>query len=117
MIPAASPGPPLVRAKIRSCDAACTPVFHVFSPLITQSSPSRTAAVSMCVASEPCAGSVMPKANPVSPAASGSVHSPALLGRAVFEHQQQADVVADDHVLVLQVAVQPEPLRRRGARG
>ena len=33
-----------------------------------------------------------------------------LLRRAVVDHQQQADVVADDHVLVLQVAVQAEAL-------
>jgi len=36
VIPSASPGRPLVRAMMRSCEAACTPVFHVFSPLITQ---------------------------------------------------------------------------------
>ena len=40
------------------------PVFQVFSPLMIHSSPSRTAVVSMWVASEPCSGSVMPKAKP-----------------------------------------------------
>ena len=35
-----------------------------------------------------------------------------LFGRPVVEHQQQPDVVADDRVLVLQVVVQSEPLRR-----
>ena len=52
-MPRPSPAEPLVRAKIRSYGAAWMPVFHVFSPLITHSSPSRTARVSMCVASEP----------------------------------------------------------------
>ena len=75
VIPSASPGRPLVRAKMRSCEAACTPVFHVFSPLISQPSPSRPAVVSMYVASEPCAGSVIPNAKPLRPAASSSVHS------------------------------------------
>ncbi len=75
VIPSASPGRPLVLAKIRSCVAACTPVFQVFSPLITHWPPSRTAVVSMNVASEPCAGSVMPNAKPFCPAARPSVHS------------------------------------------
>ena len=51
------------------------PVFQVFSPLMTQSSPSRTAVVSMWVASEPCAGSVMPNAKPPRPSARASIHS------------------------------------------
>ena len=55
--------------------AVCTPVFQVFSPLITQCPPSLAAVVSMYVASEPCAGSVIPNANPFRPAASSSVHS------------------------------------------
>ena len=81
VIPSASPGRPLVRAKMRSCEAACTPVFHVFSPLMNQfppASPSpltRRAVVSLNVASEPCPGSVIPNANPFRPAASSSVHS------------------------------------------
>ena len=93
------------------------PVFHVFSPLMTHSSPSRTAVVSMCVASEPWSGSVMPNAKPRAPL--GEVVDPLrlLLVGAVGDHQQQPDVVADDRVLVLQVAVQPEALARRGARG
>ena len=37
VMPVASPGWPLVRAKIRSWDATWIPVFQVFSPLITQS--------------------------------------------------------------------------------
>ena len=52
-------------------------------------------------------------------AAFGEVVDPLrlLLVGAVGDHQQQADVVADDRVLVLQVVVQPEALARRGARG
>ena len=74
-MPCPSPASPLVRAKMRSYGAAWMPVFHVFSPLITHSSPSRTATVSMCVASEPWAGSVMPNAKPPRPSASTSIHS------------------------------------------
>ncbi len=69
------PGVPLVRAKTRSCVAVWMPVFQVFSPLITHSSPSRTAVVSMKVASLPWAGSVMPKAKCRVPAARASTHS------------------------------------------
>jgi hypothetical protein len=36
-----------------------------------------------------------------------------LFGRPVAQHQQQPDVVADDHVLVLQVAVQAKSLGRQ----
>jgi hypothetical protein len=61
-MPSALPGVPLVRAKIRSCEAVWTPVFQVFSPLITQPPPSRVARVDMNVASLPCSGSVMPNA-------------------------------------------------------
>src|SRR5215467_6272069 len=48
------------------------------------------------------------------PAASGQVFDPLgpLLDRPVLKHQQQADVVPDYRVLVLQVAVQPEALAR-----
>ena len=54
---------PRRRRARRSCGrrsgrtgALWMPVFHVFSPLMTQSSPSRSACVSMNVASEPCCG-------------------------------------------------------------
>ena len=71
-MPSPSPALPQVRAKIRSCCASAFPVFQVFSPLITHSSPSRTAVVSMWVASEPCSGSVMPNAKPLGPRQSSS---------------------------------------------
>ena len=63
----------------------------------------------MWVASEPCAGSVMPKAKPS--VARQQLGHPLrlLLVGAVVQHQQQTDVVADDRRLVLQVVVQPEP--------
>ena len=67
-MPSPLPGVPLVRAKMRSWEAVWTPVFQVFSPLIThspRSSPSpftRAAWASMYVASLPCSGSVMPNA-------------------------------------------------------
>ena len=75
VIPSPSPALPLVRAKIRSYWALWMPVFQVFSPLMIHSSPSRTAVVSMCVASEPCWGSVIPKAKPRRPSARSSTHS------------------------------------------
>ena len=74
-MPAPLPGVPLVRAKTRSCDAVWIPVFQVFSPVMTQSSPSRVAQVSMNVASLPCPGSVMPNAKCRRPAARSSIHS------------------------------------------
>ena len=111
-MPWPSPASPLVRAKIRSYGAAWMPVFHVFSPLMTHSSPSRTAVVSMCVASEPCVG--LGDAEREAAAAFGEGVDPLrlLLLGAVVDHQQQPDVVADDRVLVLQVAVQAEALAR-----
>ena len=51
------------------------PVFQVFSPLMIQSSPSRTAVVSMWVASDPCAGSVIPNAKPLRPSSIAGIHS------------------------------------------
>ncbi len=102
---------------MRSCEAACTPVFQVFSPLITQRLPppcpsllTRRAVVSMNVASEPCAGSVIPNAKPLPARRQFLGPLRPLLRRPVVEHQQQADVVADDHVLVLQVAMQAKTL-------
>ena len=75
VMPVPLPGVPLVRAKIRSCEAVWMPVFQVFSPVMTQSSPSRVAVVSMKVASLPCSGSVMPNAKWRWPAARSSVQS------------------------------------------
>ena len=112
-MPCPSPAEPLVRAKIRSYGALWMPVFQVFSPSMCQTSPRRAARVSMCVASEPCSGSVMPNAKPVLPSRSGCDELRLLLVRAVREHEQHADVVRDDRVLVLEIAVEPEPLRRQ----
>ena len=47
LIPFGLPGSPDVRAKMMSWVAWCNPEFHRFIPLITHSSPSRTAVVSM----------------------------------------------------------------------
>ena len=66
VIPFASPSAPSVRQKVAQCVATCIPVVHIFAPLIRQPSTpsraSRTARVSMCVASLPWSGSVRPKA-------------------------------------------------------
>ena len=75
VMPWPSPGPPEVLARIMSLCARWIPVFHVFSPLMTQPSPSRTALVSMWVASDPCSGSVIPKANPRVPSSRWGTHS------------------------------------------
>ena len=74
-MPEPSPALPLVRAMIMSYFALWMPVFQVFSPLIIHSSPSRSAWVSMWVASEPWLGSVMPKAKPLVPCSMPSIHS------------------------------------------
>ncbi len=50
-----------VTAKTMQKSARSPPVMKVFSPLITHSSPSRTAAVRMLRASEPASGSVIAK--------------------------------------------------------
>jgi hypothetical protein len=47
VIPWPSPASPLVRAMIMSCFALWMPVFQVFSPVMRQPLPSRTARVSM----------------------------------------------------------------------
>ncbi len=75
VMPSPSPGLPDVRAMIMSYCALWMPVFQVFSPLMTHSSPSRTAVVSMHVASEPWSGSVMPKAKPFLPSMRSSTQS------------------------------------------
>ena len=111
VIPSPSPGLPLVRAKIRSYWAVWMPVFHVFSPLMTQ-----LVAVALGVGlHERGVGAVLRFGDAEGEAAPplGQVVDPLglLLVGAVLDHQQQADVVADDRVLVLQVAVQPEALR------
>ena len=67
LMPSARPSSPDVRAKIISCVAVCMPLLKRFLPLITNSSPSRTAFVSNHDASDPWFGSVSPKATRVLP--------------------------------------------------
>ena len=69
------PGSPEVRAKMMSCVAMWTPVFQRFIPLITHSSPSRTAVVSRNVASLPWFGSVRPNASRRDPSRKPGIHS------------------------------------------
>ena len=72
VMPVASPSTPEVRANTMTWVATCIPVVHIFSPLMTQpatpSRVSRTARVSMKVASEPWLGSVRPKGQRILPA-------------------------------------------------
>ena len=115
VMPSASPGLPLVRAKIRSCEAAWMPVFQVFSPLMHPAAarrhPHRGGLHERRVRAVRGLGDAEREARA---AGRQAVHPLGLLlGGPVVEHQQQADVVADDHVLVLQVAVQPEALARQ----
>ena len=109
-MPADSPSSPLVRAKTKSWVATCTPVFHIFSPLMTHSSPSRTGgglhprrvgAVVRLGEAEPDAG-----------LAGEHLRDPlGLLGLgAVLLHHQHGREVADDRRLVLEVVEQPETL-------
>ena len=64
----------------------------------------------MCVASDPCADSVIAEGEALAALEQG-VDPLGLLGLgAVVQHQQQPHVVAHDGVLVLQVVVEPEPL-------
>ncbi len=74
MIPWASPALPLVRAMTRAWLALWMPVFQVFSPLRTHSSPSRSARVAVAPASDPPSGSVRPKAASALPAARSGSH-------------------------------------------
>ena len=49
--------------------------MYVFDPLMTYSSPSRTARVLMPATSEPASGSVMPRQRIFSPLIAGTTHS------------------------------------------
>mmetsp|Transcript_30262 Transcript_30262/g.85345 ORF Transcript_30262/g.85345 Transcript_30262/m.85345 type:complete len:359 (-) Transcript_30262:68-1144(-) len=64
VMPVASPFAPCVRAKTIAYGAVCTPVIHIFEPLMTHSCvpSSSSARVSIQVASLPWSGSVSPKA-------------------------------------------------------
>ena len=113
-MPSPSPALPLVRAKIRSYCAVWMPVFHVFSPLMTHSSPSRTrvrlhvrgvgAVLGLGDAEREAAPAVRRGRRPTPPSA------PRCRSAII---SSSADVVADDRVLVLQVAVQAEALARQ----
>ncbi len=102
-----------MRAKTIAWEAKLTPLAKRLAPLITHSSPSSTAVVSIQVASLPWSGSVRLKANSFSPEIDPSSHSLLLrLGAELLEDQRE-DEVADHRGLHLQVVVQPEPLRRQ----
>ena len=66
----AAPGPP-VRAATTTWSARVADVMYVLAPLITTSSPSRTAWVRRLATSEPPSGSVTPKDATISPARTG----------------------------------------------
>ena len=112
-MPFGLPGSPTVRAKMMSWVAWCSPLFQRFIPLITHSSPSRTAVVSMYVASLPWFGSVSPNASRRVPSRKPGIHCGDLLGGAEVAHHQHGREVADDRRLVLQIVVQPEALGRQ----
>ena len=59
--PPSAPRAGSVTANTMAKSASLPPVMNVFSPLITQSSPSRRALVRMLRASEPAPGSVIAK--------------------------------------------------------
>src|SRR4026207_1478832 len=66
-----APAPPALPANTRQRPATSPPVMNVFSPLITHSSPSRTAVVRRLRASDPAPGSVIAKQRMLSPARVG----------------------------------------------
>ena len=68
-----SPGEVIATTMAKS--ASLPPVMKVFSPLITQSSPSRRAVVLMFAASDPAPGSVIAKHESRSPSIVGSRNS------------------------------------------
>ena len=72
MTPPLAPSSLSVTAKTMQKSATSPPVMKVFSPLITHSSPSRTAVVRMLRASEPAPGSVIAKQ---------LIFSPSMVGR------------------------------------
>ena len=116
LMPFARPASPLVRANTTQCVATCMPVVHIFSPSMRQPSTplrvSRTARVSMCVASEPCCGSVSPNATMTLPSRLPRMNCSFCAGAAEVAHHHDERKIADDRVLVLQIVVQPETLRR-----
>ena len=81
VMPLPSPGLPEVRANTMSWVARCRPLLKRLAPLITHSSPSRTAVVSSQVASEPWLGSVRPNAMRTSPVNIRSRYSSFCSGR------------------------------------
>ena len=112
-----SPASPSVRAKTTQCVAVCMPVVHIFSPSMRQpatpSRVSRTARVSMWVASDPCIGLRQTERQPDLEVERATNELFLLLGRAEVAQHDDDREIADDRVLVLQVVVQPEPLGRQ----
>ena len=80
VIPSGLPGSPEVRANTMSWVAWCRPELNRLAPLITHSSPSRTAVVSRYVASLPWFGSVRPKARRRVPSRKPGIHSATCSG-------------------------------------
>ena len=78
--PRAAPGSPDVRAKTTSCVAWCIPELKRLAPLMTQSSPSRTAVVSSHVASTAVVGLGQPERDPRLARMIGSAHRALLVG-------------------------------------
>ena len=70
--PPSAPFSGSVTAKTMQKSASLPPVMKVFSPVITHSSPSRTALVRIARASEPAPGSVIAKQLRSSPLIVGS---------------------------------------------
>src|ERR1700736_312145 len=108
VMPRASPSLPAVRANSAQWVATCMPVVHIFSPVITHPlTPSRVAGaarVSICVASEPCSGSVRPKVMRYFPVIEPSIIAFWFVATVAVEHGDNRQI-ADDRMLVLQIVV------------
>ena len=117
VMPRASPALPEVRANSAQCVAVCMPVVHIFSPSMRQPSmpflASRTALVSMCVASEPWFGSVRPKVMRVSKFSWPVMKMSFCAGAAEVAQHHDHREVADHRMFVLQVVEQAQPFARQ----
>ena len=97
------------RAMGRDMHAGGPHLLAVDAPAGDAVAVSRTARVSMWVASEPCSGSVRPKAMRILPVIEPSIIVLLVVGAEIVEHHHERKI-ADDRMLVLQVVVQAQPL-------
>ena len=118
VMPLASPSLPEVRANIMSWVATCTPVFHIFAPLMSQ-----PFAVALTARAGLHPGGVravlrlgQAERDAILPVEHASIIRPSAPRCRSREHQYDREI-ADDRSFVLQVVVQAQALCRANARG